>query len=80
MKISCFGRKSRKRGVWRVKVRIKGKDRVYVSGKEAVWKGHFEHLMNDKTEREAIVSSMDVEAGGKCECAEGWERTHFSCA
>ena len=33
---------------------------------KVVWKSHFEHLMNEKTEREAIVLSMGMEAGGKC--------------
>ena len=51
-------------------VRIKRKDGVHVSGKKVkeVWKNHFEHLMNDKTERKAIVSSIGVEAGGKQRC------------
>ena len=36
---------------------------------EKVWNSPFKCLMNEKIEREAIVSSMGVEAGGKCECA-----------
>ena len=30
-----------------------------------VWESHFQCLMNEKTERVTIVSSIDVEAGGK---------------
>ena len=33
-----------------------------------VWKSHFECLMNEKTEREAIVLRKGVEAGGKRVC------------
>ena len=53
-------------------MRIK-RNGVHVSGKEVVkgvWCSHFECLMKEKTEREAIVSSMGVEAGGKGVC--GW--------
>ena len=37
---------------------------------KGVWKSHFECLMNEKTVREAIVSSMDKKAGGKRVCTE----------
>ena len=42
------------------------------NGKEVkeVWKNHFEYLMYEETEREAIVLSMGLEAGGKHMCAE----------
>ena len=39
------------------------RDKEEVKG---VWKSHFERLMNEKIERETIVSSVGVEAGGKC--------------
>ena len=41
---------------------------------KGVWKNHFECLVNENTEREAIVSSMGMvpmERGGKRVCAEG---------
>ncbi len=46
-------------------------DGMLVSSKEevkGVWKRHFEHLMNGGTGGEAIVTSMDMEAGGKRVC------------
>ena len=30
---------------------------------------HFEHLMNKKTEKEAILSNIGMEGGRKCLCA-----------
>ena len=54
-------------------MRIKREDGVHVNGKEEVkevWKSHLECLMNEKTEREAIVSSMGVEADGKQVCVQ----------
>ncbi len=30
---------------------------------KGVWKGYFEQLMNNDTEREAVVRSMGIEAG-----------------
>ena len=41
---------------------------MYVRGREevkGVWKSHFESLINDKTERKAMLSSMGREADGK---------------
>ena len=38
---------------------------VYVGKSE-----NFESLVNEKTEREAIVSSMGMEADGKCVCVQ----------
>ena len=32
---------------------------------KGVWKSHYERLMNEKIEREALVSNMGLEAGGK---------------
>ena len=51
-------------------VRIKGKDGIHIRGKvevKGVWKSHFEHLTNEKTERKATVSSMGVKEGGQHE-------------
>ena len=40
---------------------------MHVRGKKVkrVWKNHFEHLINEKTEWEAIVPNMGVEIGRK---------------
>ena len=53
-------------------VRVR-EDGVLMSSREEakeVWKRHFECLMNTKTEGEAIVSSMGIEAGRKSVRAE----------
>ena len=47
---------------------MKGEDGVLLSNKDevkGVWKRHFERLMNGKTEGEAVVSCMGMEAGGR---------------
>lgn len=49
-------------------VRMKREDGVLVGSKDeagGVWKRHFDRLMNGRTEGEAIVSSIGIEAGGK---------------
>ena len=50
-----------------VSVKIK-EDGMHVSGKEGVkgiWMSHFERLMNEMTDKEAIVPSIRVEASAE---------------
>ena len=49
-------------------VRMKGEDGVYIRGNEERRMEVTECIMNDKTEGEAIVSSMGMEAGEKRVC------------
>ena len=46
-------------------VKNKREDVVCISSREVkeIWKSHFECLTNEKTEKEAILSSMGMEAG-----------------
>ena len=55
-----------------MQVKVKDDDGVHIRGKEEkeVWKSHPECLMNDKTKREAIVSSMCMEVGGNYVCTD----------
>ncbi len=47
-------------------VRMRGEEGEHVGGEsklKRIWKGYFEELINNKTEGEAVVTSMGIEAG-----------------
>ncbi len=67
-----FWKKVKKgRDVGGLNLRLKREDVLLVNSKEevkGVWKRHFERLMNGGAGREAIVTSMGMEADGKWVC------------